>query len=203
MQGPRPTEQRIHVITDRSLIATVQKANGAAKRWIDGVCAALVLIAIAPALLPLMALLAMDQRTSPIVGARMVGRHGMRFDAWTLRAWRGEGDENEARDTPLARWIAAYGFDRVLLLWNVLCGEMSLVGPRPIARSELDAYQGERRYYLLVRPGFTGLWRLAQTDDVARSAALDKDYLEAWSFKRDAMILWRTLPYVFAAKDQR
>jgi lipopolysaccharide/colanic/teichoic acid biosynthesis glycosyltransferase len=84
--------------------------------------------------------------------------------------------------------------DEVPQLLNVLRGQMSLVGPRPIVPEEIDKYGDERQFYLSVRPGITGIWQVNGRSGIGypERIALDRDYTESWTFWRDMQILLRT-----------
>jgi lipopolysaccharide/colanic/teichoic acid biosynthesis glycosyltransferase len=84
---------------------------------------------------------------------------------------------------------------------NVLMGQMSLVGPRPLP-TEDDAYQGDVRRRLLVRPGITGLWQISGRSDISWEEAvrLDLYYVDNWSLAYDLGILWRTISVVLASR---
>jgi exopolysaccharide production protein ExoY len=109
---------------------------------------------------------------------------------------------DDPRVTAIGRFIRKTSIDELPQLWNVLIGEMSVIGPRPITRGELDRYGKNRRYYLLVRPGITGLWQVSgrNTTTYDRRIAIDRNYLENWSFSQDIMILWKTVPAVLKSE---
>lgn len=108
----------------------------------------------------------------------------------------------DPRVTPLGRIIRKLSIDELPQLWNVLVGDMSIVGPRPITRAELDRYGKDRRYYLLVRPGITGLWQVSGRSNTSyeRRIQLDRSYLENWSYAQDVSILLKTLPAVLRSE---
>ena len=89
--------------------------------------------------------------------------------------------------------------DELPQLWNVLKGEMSLVGPRPVVRAELERYESDVSYYLLVKPGMTGLWQVSGRNDVdyATRVYLDSWYVKNWSLWSDIAILFKTVNVVF------
>jgi lipopolysaccharide/colanic/teichoic acid biosynthesis glycosyltransferase len=84
-------------------------------------------------------------------------------------------------------------------IWNVLLGQMSFVGPRPIIDQELERYGEARKYYLMVTPGITGLWQVSGRNDVdyATRVSLDVSYVTNWTFHRDMEILFKTFFVVF------
>ena len=92
--------------------------------------------------------------------------------------------------------------DELPQLWNVLTGEMSLVGPRPPLPSEVELYAEDARRRLLVKPGLTGLWQVSGRSDLSweESVRLDLYYVENWSFVLDLVIIVRTVGAVVAGR---
>jgi undecaprenyl-phosphate galactose phosphotransferase len=106
---------------------------------------------------------------------------------------------NDPRMTRVGTLLRVTSMDELPQLFNVLRGDMSLVGPRPVTRDELhDHYKGDNCYYELVRPGMTGLWQVSGRNDTdyERRVHLDGWYVRNWSLWGDIMILLRTLPAV-------
>lgn len=106
---------------------------------------------------------------------------------------------NDPRITPVGRVIRKYSIDELPQLWNVLKGEMSLVGPRPYMPSELYKMRGRgARTILSVRPGLTGLWQTGGRNKLLfyERLELDVEYVERWSLWLDACLLWRTIPVI-------
>jgi len=105
---------------------------------------------------------------------------------------------NDPRVTPLGRWLRKFSLDELPQLWNVLKGEMSLVGPRPPVPEEVEKYERWQRRRLRMRPGLTCLWTLAGRDEVDFDEwmRLDLEYIDRWSLLLDAEILLRTIPHV-------
>jgi lipopolysaccharide/colanic/teichoic acid biosynthesis glycosyltransferase len=102
---------------------------------------------------------------------------------------------NDPRVTRLGRILRKYSIDELPQLWNVLVGEMSLVGPRPPLRTEVDCYESHVRRRLYIKPGLTGMWQVNGRSnlDWEESVRLDLYYVENWSLAGDLIILWRTL----------
>jgi exopolysaccharide production protein ExoY len=92
--------------------------------------------------------------------------------------------------------------DELPQLFNILSGEMSVVGPRPVTDDELTRYGVSRSYYLRSRPGLTGLWQVSGRNDVSyeRRVMLDRCYVTHWSFRSDVAIILKTIPAVVLAK---
>ena len=106
---------------------------------------------------------------------------------------------DDPRITKVGRWLRRLSIDEAPQLFNVLLGQMSLVGPRPPLRSEVVTYSGEVSRRLLVKPGITGLWQVSGRSDLTweESVRLDLYYVENWSLIQDLMIVWRTIGAVF------
>ena len=109
--------------------------------------------------------------------------------------------ENDPRVTPLGRWLRRTSLDELPQLVNVLLGQMSLVGPRPLPITDTP-YDGEARRRLFVKPGLTGLWQISGRADLDWDEAvrLDLRYVENWSLALDALIIWKTL-FVVAKRN--
>jgi undecaprenyl-phosphate galactose phosphotransferase len=190
----------------------------ALKRLFDLVVGSLLLMAAAP----LMAVIAWQVHRSggPILFAHeRVGRHGQLFKCLKFRtmvpeaesvlarllaespAARAEWDrdfklKNDPRVTPIGRWLRRTSLDELPQLINVIKGEMSLVGPRPVSREELRRRASQAQiYHTQVRPGLTGLWQISgRTDlDYERRLHLDAWYVRNWTLWYDVVILAKTL----------
>ena len=100
----------------------------------------------------------------------------------------------DPRVTRLGAWLRRFSVDELPQLWNVVCGEMALVGPRPPLPDEVARYDSDAIRRLRVRPGLTGLWQVSGRSDLSweESLRLDLRYVDNWSFVMDMAILWRT-----------
>jgi exopolysaccharide production protein ExoY len=107
-------------------------------------------------------------------------------------------DAPDPRITPVGRVIRKLSLDELPQLFNVLLGDMSLVGPRPIVEAEASLYGQHFAYYDLFRPGITGLWQVSGRSDVGfeRRVLFDRDYASEWSCLLDFKILTQTIPAV-------
>ncbi|EOJ2904138.1 sugar transferase, partial [Klebsiella pneumoniae] len=106
--------------------------------------------------------------------------------------------KNDPRITSIGHFLRRTSLDELPQLFNVLKGEMSLVGPRPIITAELERYNDEVDYYLLSKPGMTGLWQVSGRSDVDYDTRvyLDAWYVKNWSMWNDIAILFKTINVV-------
>ncbi|HDX6383788.1 TPA: sugar transferase, partial [Escherichia coli] len=106
--------------------------------------------------------------------------------------------KNDPRITTIGHFLRRTSLDELPQLFNVLRGEMSLVGPRPIITDELERYNEEVDYYLLSKPGMTGLWQVSGRSDVDYDTRvyLDTWYVKNWSMWNDIAILFKTISVV-------
>ena len=141
-------------------------------------------------------------RTMAVDGTRILADHLARDPAAALEWAQTQKLRDDPRVTAVGRFLRASSLDELPQLWNVACGEMSLVGPRPIVDSETAHYGRAIRFYLSVRPGLTGLWQVSGRSGTTyrRRVALDKAYVCRWSFGGDIVILCKTIPAVLLAK---
>jgi len=186
------------------------------KRASDIVLAAAALVL----LLPFMAIIALLIRvTSPgpaIFRQERCGLNGRRFVFYKFRSMCDNAEElkpalehlssksiafkmpNDPRLTSLGRFLRKFSIDEWPQLWNVLKGDMSLVGPRPAVPEEVERYQTWQRRRLRMRPGLTCLWALAGRDtvDFETWMKMDMQYIDNWSLALDWKIILRTIPRV-------
>jgi lipopolysaccharide/colanic/teichoic acid biosynthesis glycosyltransferase len=104
----------------------------------------------------------------------------------------------DPRITRLGSFLRRYSLDELPQLWNVLMGQMSLVGPRPIVAAEVEKYSDSFDCYCRVKPGLTGLWQVSGRSELSYDArvALDCDYVKHWSLTKDVVILLKTFSSV-------
>lgn len=108
--------------------------------------------------------------------------------------------KNDPRITPLGRWLRKFSIDELPQIWNVLKGDMSLVGPRPPLMSEVSQYDDWQMRRLSMRPGITCLWQVKgrnKITDFSQWVKLDLEYIDNWSLWLDLRILLKTIPVVF------
>jgi exopolysaccharide biosynthesis polyprenyl glycosylphosphotransferase len=187
------------------------------KRLLDLVASTAALLLCAP-LLGIIALLIMLDSPGPILyGAPRIGRKGMRFRCFKFRTMVQQADAlkdelrasnqrqgpffkiaDDPRITRIGRVLRRYSLDELPQLWNVLLGDMSLVGPRPHPLDDCSHYDLDHLRRLDVTPGITGLWQVTARRDPSfdRNMALDLEYIETWSFALDLRILLKTFSVV-------
>ena len=112
---------------------------------------------------------------------------------------------NDPRITPLGHFIRKTSIDELPQLWNILRGDMSLVGPRPIVENEIAKYGEFYRDYCAVRPGLTGLWQVEGRSNTTyeERVQLDVKYTRTRTFTGDFMIMLRTVPAVLLSRGAR
>jgi exopolysaccharide biosynthesis polyprenyl glycosylphosphotransferase len=187
------------------------------KRVLDVVVASCALIMATPGMLAIAALIRIDSRGPVFYRAKRVGRKGRQFLCYKLRTM--EVGANSLRDamrkrnqrdgpcfklvedprvTRIGHWLRRYSIDELPQLWNVLNGEMSLVGPRPHPVDDVARYELNHLRRLDVTPGMTGLWQVTarQNRSFRTNMELDLEYIERWSIWMDIRILWKTLRVV-------
>jgi exopolysaccharide production protein ExoY len=114
-------------------------------------------------------------------------------------------DDRDPRTTRIGRWLRRTSLDELPQLWNVLVGDMSLVGPRPVVDEELALYQGSCTTLLSMRPGITGAWAVGGRDCVGypERCSLELNYVRQWRPWLDAKILIATVGVVMAPQRQK
>lgn len=175
----------------------------AVKRTLDVVGAAVALVLLSPVIALTAACVAIDVGRPVIFAQPRPGRHGRIFTLYKFRSMRSIDDTrrliaDDQRVTRFGRILRASSLDELPSLWNVLRGEMSVVGPRPLLVDYLDRYTPEQARRHEVRPGLTGLAQVAGRNAVSweRRFALDVTYVDERSLRLDTRILVRTVGLV-------
>lgn len=184
-----------------------RRRGEAAKRVFD-VAAASILFVVTLPVQGVVAVLIRRDIGSPVMFRQP--RPGLRGETFTLLKFRtmraaapGEGVESDAeRLTPLGRRLRAASLDELPTLVNVIRGDMSLVGPRPLLVEYLDRYTPEQARRHEVRPGVTGLAQVSGRNALTweEKFALDVQYVDSHTFLGDLRILWRTIAPVFSRR---
>lgn len=194
-------------------IPTYEGGRHVLKRALDVVVATLALIPIALAT-PVIALLVKLDSPGPLFFFQeRVGRDGRTFKMVKFRSMKTDAEQqlaalkeqnegagllfkmkDDPRVTRVGRVLRKLSLDELPQFWNVLTGDMSVVGPRPPLPSEVTAYDGTVFRRLYIKPGITGLWQVSGRSDLSwdESVRLDLRYVENWSVVNDLQIMWRT-----------
>jgi exopolysaccharide biosynthesis polyprenyl glycosylphosphotransferase len=188
-----------------------------AKRLLDIAGAAALIVVLSPVMVAIGAAIRLNSAGGVLFRQRRVGLHGRTFEVLKFRTMHVGAEErltelmelNEIRGhafkltadprvTRVGRWLRRTSLDELPQLWNVLRGEMSLVGPRPPLVSEVQGYDVWHRRRLSMKPGMTGLWQVrARTEqDFDRWVETDLEYIDSWSLWLDLRIILRTIPAV-------
>ena len=177
-----------------------------AKRVFDIAVAMLALVVLSPLLLVL-AVLVRVRLGAPVLFRQVrPGLHGRPFTIYKFRTMRDAEDEygrplsDEARLTDFGRMLRSTSLDELPELVNVLKGDMSLVGPRPLIMAYVDRYTHEQARRMEVPPGITGLAQIAGRNAISwdERFRLDVEYVDTWTLALDVAILWRTFRTVLA-----
>lgn len=195
----------------------LSKSSEFLKRLMDVAAASIVLVALAPLMVFLAIAVKLDSSGSVFFRQPRIGRKGERFDMLKFRSMVRNADQikahlqerNEAggglfkisddpRITRVGRLLRKSSLDELPQLLNVLKGDMSLVGPRPLVPDEDALIEGWERRRLAVKPGMTGLWQIFGSSRIPMNEMVKIDYLYGanWSLWLDLKILLRTIPYV-------
>lgn len=188
-----------------------------AKAMFDRVLAAAGLVVLLAPLLVIGLLVRLTSRGPALFRQVRVGLGGRHFVMWKFRTMTDDAEahlselmhlnerdgvvfkiQNDPRITRVGRFLRRWSIDELPQLWNVVRGDMSIVGPRPPLPAEVERYDHHVRRRLLVKPGLTGLWQVGGRAGVAWEEAvrLDLYYVENWSLSMDAMILAKTVTTV-------
>jgi exopolysaccharide production protein ExoY len=202
------------------------RASGlASQRAVDLFVAVSAIIALGPLMLALAFLTWASDGGPAFFGHVRVGRMGQLFRCWKFRSMVPNADNvlsdyldsnpearaeweachklrHDPRITRIGRFLRASSLDELPQLWNVLVGEMSIVGPRPIVVAEIDKYKSNFTTYCACRPGITGLWQISGRSDVSyqQRVALDTLYAKSRSLMLDVRIMASTIPAVLARR---
>lgn len=213
--------RRLHIrpVADLTLLHVEEPEFRGLRRLLKGSFDRAVAAFAVVLLLPLFAVIALAVRvTSPgpaFFTQVRVGRDGKHFRMVKFRSMYADAERRlvelvsqndhgggplfkmraDPRVTRIGRVLRRYSLDELPQLFNVLCGQMSLVGPRPPLPSEVQQYEDDVRRRLLVKPGLTGLWQVSGRSNLSweDSVRLDLRYVENWSPALDLLILWKTV----------
>jgi undecaprenyl-phosphate galactose phosphotransferase len=218
-----------HFFSHEVLFLTVRnnlarRSQQITKRLFDMATASLLLILLAPVFITLIILIRKSGGPA-FYGHPRVGRYGQPFKCLKFRSMRPDADKilkellandpaaraewekdfklkNDPRITPVGHFLRKTSLDELPQVLNVLKGEMSLVGPRPVVKDELERYGAASSLYLEAKPGITGLWQVSGRNDTtyAERVSLDSWYVQNWSLWYDIAILFKTVDVVLLRK---
>ncbi len=216
---PSAATTRLGSLPYRSIVARV------GKRCVDVVVSVVALVCTFPVFLAIAVAIKVDSPGPALYAHRRVGRHGkplrvIKFRTMVLDADRSLRDHlarrpdqktawdasfklhDDPRVTRVGRLLRRFSLDELPQLVNVLRGEMSLVGPRPVVEEELERFGSSASIILLAVPGITGLWAVSRRSDTSYDdrVELERRYVADWSFRLDLSILVRTIPVVIRGR---
>ena len=192
------------------------------KRAFDIVISIIVLVLISPLLLSVALLIYVDSPGPILFKQQRVGKKGQLFTFWKFRSMAIDAERHrlalitsskvpssvlfklkqDPRVTRVGKWIRRFSIDELPQLWNVLKGDMSLVGPRPALPEEVAQYTLHQYQRLAVTPGITCLWQISGRSNLGflQQVELDLQYITIQSFWYDLLILLKTIPAVLKGK---
>lgn len=214
-----------HIVTFSFRNNLAQWYNRFLKRAFDVICTSIGLICISPLLLAIAVWIYKDSPGPIIFKHRRVGRGGREFSCYKFRSMCVDADvklkellcrdprakaewekefklKNDPRITKSGAFLRKTSLDELPQLVNVLKGEMSLVGPRPIIQAEIPKYGNFIEDFYMVRPGITGMWQTSGRNDVTYDERVQMDtwYVRNWNVWFDIVLIWRTMGVVLGKK---
>lgn len=184
------------------------------KNLVDRPASAIGIVVLLPVFAIVAALVKLTSAGPVLHRRRVVGQYGLQFDAFKFRTMVADADailaanavlrsafevnhklQDDPRITPVGRFLRRYSLDELPQLFNVLSGDMWLIGPRMVTAPELEKYGSHAAKLLSVKPGLTGLWQVSgrQNTSYERRVELDMQYIDNWSPLVDFGILARTI----------
>ncbi len=193
------------------------------KRCIDFLSSSAVILLATPLYLVIALAIKLDSPGPIFYKQTRIGLHGKPFKVWKFRTMVVNADQiqkdleannemkdgvlfkikNDPRITPLGKFLRRYSLDELPQLFNVMFGEMSLVGPRPLPLRDVEKFSEHHFVRHNVLPGITGLWQVSGRSDITdfeQVIRLDVSYIESWSLKLDFKILLQTINVIFGKK---
>jgi exopolysaccharide production protein ExoY len=212
------SSQHLSSLSQNGPAFRLRRVSQALKMVLDIVATLIAIILLLPLFIIVAVLIKIEG--GPILFLhRRVGRNGKTFnclkfrtmmvDSDTILARHLEANPDAAREwaerrklvvdprlTKIGRFLRQTSLDELPQLWNVVRGDMSVVGPRPVVTAELAAYGNQVDYYLMVRPGITGLWQVSGRSNTSyeERVALDVKYVQGWTMGLDLKIIAQTVP---------
>lgn len=208
--------------------AEYNSARIVVKRGIDLAAGVVLLLLLAPLMLLIAALIRAGDGGPAIFKQARIGRSGKSFRCWKFRTMATNADDalqqllasdpvaaqewaesqkltHDPRITPVGAFLRRSSLDELPQLFNIIAGEMSFVGPRPIVAAERERYGEAFTHCFSVPPGLTGLWQISGRSDCsyATRVSLDSQYASEWHLLLDAKILVKTVPAVLMQRGSR
>jgi exopolysaccharide biosynthesis polyprenyl glycosylphosphotransferase len=213
---------RVRLLRKRLLWVIIVGGAGVMKRILDLVASACALLLLMPVFLATAIAIKLEDRGPLFFQQTRVGLRGRTFGMWKFRSMVPNADKlkdqllkqnemqggvtfkmkNDPRITRVGRFIRKFSIDELPQFWNVFCGDMSLVGPRPPVPREVALYAVADRQRLLAKPGLTCFWQVGGRSDIdfAGQVSLDVQYIQSTSFWLDVKLLILTVPAVLLGK---
>ena len=190
------------------------------RRTQDVILSSLALVVLSPVMLATaIAIVVDDPSAGPVFSQERIGRNGKPFKFYKFRSMYVDAEErkkelmsknevqglmfkmeNDPRITKVGAFIRKTSIDELPQFWNVLKGDMSLVGTRPPTVDEYEQYTGYQKRRISFRPGITGLWQISGRSDIKdfdEVVKLDLEYIDNWSLLLDLKIIFKTILVVF------
>ena len=204
--------------TDKNLFKLIIKT------YIESLICFLIIIVLFP-LFFIVPLFIKLESNGPIFFTQVrVGYHGRKFKLYKFRTMVNDAESklddltkmneqsgpvfkmgNDPRITSVGKWLRKYSIDELPQLYNVIKGDMNLVGPRPPIPSEVKRYKPEWHKRLNMKPGITGLWQISGRNEIVDFddwVKLDLKYINDWSIKLYFLIILKTIPHIFRGSGQ-
>jgi exopolysaccharide production protein ExoY len=196
------------------------------KRTFDILFSLLILVFLLPFFLIMLLAIRLTSKGKAIYSHERIGRGGKPFNCYKFRTMYRNADQrlqeilesdpqlreewqksfklkNDPRITPIGKILRKTSFDELPQFWNVLKGDLSIVGPRPVVKEEINQYFGVKAYKILsVRPGITGLWQVSGRSDTSYETRihLDEKYVDNHSLLLDLKLVLKTIPCMVRSK---
>jgi exopolysaccharide biosynthesis polyprenyl glycosylphosphotransferase len=223
-----PSSMRLTLLNDLPMVVFSRAPSDTlaltAKRLFDVLVSGLALLLTAPVFAALAVAIKLDSPGPVFFRQRRVGRNGRSFDMVKFRSMHRDAESRlealkalnemsgpvfkmreDPRVTRIGRFLRRTSLDEFPQFWNVLMGDMSIVGPRPPLPAEVAQYKRWQRRRLSVKPGITCVWQISGRNniDFDRWMELDLEYIDTWSLKNDLLIFLRTIPAVLGSRGAR
>jgi exopolysaccharide biosynthesis polyprenyl glycosylphosphotransferase len=211
-----------NILIDKSLFSHVSNDNLILKRLFDISVSAITLLVLSPIFLIVALLILLDSKGPVFFSQTRIGKQAQPFKMWKFRSMYVDAEARKAalikqnlmegnvrfkmktdpRITRIGHWIRKFSIDELPQFWNVLIGDMSLVGPRPPLPSEVEQYTPYQYLRLAVVPGITCVWQVSGRSDIPfeKQVDMDVEYIKNQSFMFDIILLLKTVPAVLKAQ---